>query len=73
MIKPISELVTGDRVVAFVLPGCRLQVVRGGPFEVDSVVEAGGEWEGAPQIKIVGTSRTRAARYANGATHVEVQ
>ena len=72
MDKPIADLTAGDVVTAFVYPDGYRRAVRGGPFEVASIEPTGSQWDDAPQIRIVGTSRTRADRYANGATHVEV-
>lgn len=72
MKKPIETLVRGDVIVAFVHPDGHVLTVRGGPLEVAAVEPTGGQWDGVPQFKISATSRTRAARYANGATHVVV-
>lgn len=72
MKKPIGELVAGDVIVALVHPDGHVFTVRGGPLEVASIEPTGGEWAGAPQIKISATNRDRAPRFANGATHAVV-
>lgn len=72
MKRPIDELAAGDVVVAFVRPGGRVNSVRGGPLEVASVEPTGGKWEGMPQMRIRAAKRSRAPRYANGATHAVV-
>lgn len=73
MDKPIADLEAGDVVVSLVWPdGCR-RAIRGGPFEVASIEPTGGHWEGVAQTRIVAAGRARADRYANGATHAEVQ
>lgn len=69
MKKPLTELVSGDVIVALTHPDGRTFTVRGGPMEVASIEWDGREWDGAPQVKIVPTRRSRSARFANGATH----
>jgi len=72
-IKLITDLVPGDVITAFVHPFGRRYVLRGGPFEVASTEDTGRWYDGASQVKITSTSRTRAARYSNGATHVVIE
>ncbi|MCT7371934.1 hypothetical protein [Mycolicibacterium llatzerense] len=69
MNKPISELQVGDVIVALVHPDGHTYAIRGGQFEVAAIENTGGQWDGAPQIKILATNRNRAARFTNGATH----
>lgn len=71
--KPVTELVEGDVITAFVEPDGTLLKMRGGPFEVKSIRVMGGVWEGAAQVEITCTNRNRAPRYNNGSTHVIVE
>ena len=73
MKKPIIELQPGDVIVALAHPDGRTYAMRGGPLEVATIEHTGGQWDGAPQIKIRAANRNRAARFANGATHAVLQ
>ena len=72
MKKPLSDLQPGDVIVALVHPDGSTYSMRGGPLEVAGIEHTGGQWDGAPQIKIRATNRNRAPRFANGATHAEI-